>query len=323
MQKDCKLSPDDYVKVAGSDWPCYVDYCRGNMSKRLALEISKHENKFHAVEQHCAEIDQKNSEISIESTNNQHYSINLKWAIRYLLTCALPAVVAVCLFAYLGGTVEKFIILFFLFRIKKEFWVIVVHKWLCHNQFEPKPWARAVLLFVVVAGSRASPAFYVQSHWAHHQDQDTELDPYPPSWGLLNLMLLGGKYYKTYPLGRWLTASDIKFVFRNLLWLRLVYWTVIAFIDLDILILSFFFMNFYERFSNGLESYLYHDGHRTQQPIDKYPFIGYPIMLFLGSNWMHASHSKKPWQFDCSKSNPDLIDVESCFLRIFVATERT
>ena len=312
MQKDYQLSSCEYAKVAGSEWPSYTDYFKGKIDDQFVQEIKDYENKFY--------VDRKAN--SVTSINKKFYSINLKWAIRYLLTSAVPAAVAICLFAYLGGTIEKFIILFFLFRIKKEFWTIIVHKWLCHNQFEPKSWARPFLLFIVVIGSRGSPAYYVQSHWAHHRDHDTELDPYPPSWGLLNLMLLGGKYHKTYPLGRWLTAPDIKFVFRNLLWLRLIYWTAIAFIDLDILILSFFFMNFYERFSYGLESYLYHDGHQTQQPIDKYPFIGYPIILFLGSNWMHASHSNKPWQFDCSKSNPDLIDLESRFLRIFAATER-
>lgn len=312
MQKDYKLSSREYAKVAGSEWPSYTEYFGGKIDNRFVQEIKDWENKF------CAE----HAVNTVEVINKKFYSINLSWSLKYFLILLLPAAAAIWLFISLGGTLEKFIILFFLFRFKKEFWTIIVHKWLCHNQFDPKPWARPFLLFIVVVGSMASPARYVQSHWAHHQDQDTELDPYPPSWGLLNLILLGGKYCHTYPLGRWLTAPDIKFVFRNLLWLRLIYWTAIAFIDLDILILSFFFMGFYNKITYGLESYLYHDGHRTQQPIDNYPFIGYPIILFLGSNWLHESHSNRPWQFNCSKSNPDLIDLEYQFLRIFAANEK-
>lgn len=312
MQINYKLSSREYAKVAGSDWPLYADYIKGKINNQFIQEIEEYENKFYIEKQTN----------SVELINKKYHSMNLFRLSQYFLFSLLPAVIAVWLFVSIGGTLEKFIILFFFFRFKKEFWTIIVHKWLCHNQFEPKPWARTFLLFMIVVGSRASPTYYVQSHWAHHRDQDTELDPYPPTWGLLNLMLLNGKYYKTYPLGRWLIAPDIKFVLRNLVWLRIIYWTAIAFIDLDILILSFFFMNFYDRLSNGLESYLYHDGHNTQQPIDKYPFIGYPIILFLGSNWMHASHSNRPWQFNCSKSNPDLIDLEYQFLRIFAAHEK-
>ena len=80
-------------------------------------------------------------------------------------------------------------------------------------------------------------------------------------------------------------------------------------------------MGLYDSCTAGFESYLYHDGFRTGQPIDKYHFLGYPIVLFLGSNWMHKSHTDNPWVFNCSTINPKLIDLEYHLLKIFAEKE--
>lgn len=306
MQNNFKLSSKDYKILAGADWPTYSDYLQGKMNKRVSFEIQKFEQEI------C-------------SNTRPILQINVNYIFKYVLPNFILAVLALWLFFYLDGTIEKFILLFFVFRIKNYLWHIVVHKWLCHYQFEPKKWARPILLSFTVIGSRigtgASPIGFIKAHWCHHKNQDTEIDPYPVSWGLLNMMLIGEKPYKTYPLGRWLIAPDIKFVMRNWRILRLLYWTVFAFIDIHYFILSFVFMGLYDSCTAGFESYLYHDGFRTGQPIDKYHFLGYPIVLFLGSNWMHKSHTDNPWVFNCSTINPKLIDLEYHLLKIFAEKE--
>jgi fatty-acid desaturase len=236
----------------------------------------------------------------------------------------IPAILGLWLYFYLDGTIEKFIILFFLCRLLNILWVSINHKWLCHHQFEPKKWARPILLFFIVIGGfkRNDPTGFIKAHTAHHKDKDTVFDPYPPTWGFWNNALLGFRYYQTYPFGRWMVAPDIKFVFRNLMWLRIFYWTVIGLIDIHVFLLSFVFMEVYVRITGGIESFLYHDGFGTKQPVDRYAYLGYPIMLFLGESWIHGSHHDRPWVFNNGKENPKLIDIEYQLLRVFADTKQ-
>lgn len=324
MTQNYKLSQHDYEIVAGADWPSYADYFEGKMSKRIAIEVKKIEKTFHeniveaANELEILQQQKKQAEeLDINQINKDYHSLNLTFFIKFLFFPILPATIGIWIYFYLGGTFLKFIVLFFVFRFINLMYNACTHKWLCHNQFKPKIWARPVLLFFIVFAIRSNPMFWVKTHIAHHKDQDTVLDPYPPTWGFWNNALINAKYYHRYPVRRWLVAPDIKFVLRHMLLLRLLLWTTIACIDIDIFLLSFFFIEVYHRICGGIESFTYHDGFNTKRPIDKYPYLGYFIMLFLGDGWIHKSHHDKPWVFNNSKENPKLIDIEYQLLRMF------
>lgn len=312
MTQNYKLSQKDYEVLAGASWPCYTDYLDGKMTKRIAFEINKYERDFYEN----LFVTSKEKEVEkVGKINEEFYSINSKFLFRFLLFPALPAIIGLWLFFYLGGSFQKFILVFLLFRFANIMWISINHKWLCHHQFEPKLWARPILLFFIVVGIRTSPAVFIKAHIAHHRDIDTIYDPYPPTWGFLNNALVNFKYFKNYPFGRWMVAPDIKFVLRNMFWLRLLLWIVVALIDIDIFLLSFFFLEVYNRIGSGIESFTYHDGFKTKQPVDRYPYLGYFIMIFLGESWIHESHHKKPWVFN--NGNSKLIDIEYQLLRLF------
>lgn len=297
--KQIILSKYQYEIYAGSDWPSYYDYLLGKTDGAIALEIQK-------IEQDEIEHS-KRSQIELARQTNNKLTLNFKSIGFYFLTTWFPALLGISLFFYTEGTLLKFIFLFLCFRVVNIFSIIGLHRWLCHYQFEPKKWARPFLLYMIVLGARSNPGTWIKAHWAHHEDQDTELDPYPPSWGLLNLCVFKAKFHKRYPFGRWMIANDIKFVLRHICCLFILNCVILAMIDLHILyVLLFMFL--YDRTLMGLESYFYHDGNNTGAAHDGYKFLNYFIMIFMGTEWVHKSHHEKPWLLNFAFQRPDLID---------------
>lgn len=304
--KQIILSKHQYDIYAGSDWPSYTDYLQGKINNRIAEEIFQ-------TEQEEAEQNKKNI-LDLARQTNAKFVFTFVPLLKYLLTTWFPALLGVSLFYYSEGTLFKFLFLFFCFRAVNIFSIIALHRWLCHYQFEPKKWARLFLLYMIILGARSNPGTWIKAHWAHHEDQDTELDPYPPSWGLLNLCIFNAKFHKRYPFGRWIIASDIKFVLRNISWLFLLNCILLAIIDIHILYVLFF-MFLYDRTLMGFESYFYHDGNVTRKAQDQYKFLNYFIMFFMGTEWVHKSHHEKPWKFNFAYNRPDLIDLGYLFAK--------
>lgn len=308
------LTPAKYSELAGSDWPTYSDYAKGIKypSKEIELEILNFENENRAHYQ--------------EQTNKQRHESSHKNKMLFIWFSLIPAIIGTVLYFYLGGGILKFFVLFLCFRALNIFHILTVHRWLTHNQFESKFWARPILLWFSVAGAFIPPGRYVQSHWAHHKDSDTDLDPYPPTVGLINLSIGDYRNYKKYPFGRWIIAPDIKFVFRNfwLLWGLNV--AIFAYIDIDIFLLSFLFVRVYAIVDNGLSNFLLHDGFRTKLPVNsilsRYPIIGYTASLFFAIELLHAVHHGRPWIFNQAKHVPGAIDIGYWLMRPFAKTER-
>lgn len=311
MTKQHRLPQEKYAELAGEEWPSYHDYLAGKIPRRFQIEIStfEAESRKHLID---AVSKQNAKSATLKSPG---------FLIRVFLSVLLPAVVGTGLYFYLGGTLTKFFILFLCFRFLNIMYSLVIHRWLCHHMFEPKPWARPILLWIIVAGSWVNPGNWIRSHWAHHVDGDTELDPYPPTWGFLNLCLIGSRGYIKYPFNRWLVATDIKFVLRNILWLCILNAAFFAFIDFDIFLLSFLFIQLYAWIETGASNYLLHDGFHTKMPIN-YPVFGYFVSLFVAIESVHAVHTSNPWVFNQAKNVDGAIDIGYWLMRPFAATER-
>jgi hypothetical protein len=315
MKKIPKMSLEQYSELAGAEWPSFSDYIKGNItSKLIKLEISYHERQIYNE-------DKKNRIKYADEYNLKYKSFNKRFFIKYFLLVLFPAIVGTGLYFYLGGTLTKFLILFLCFRFLNILYTQVMHRWLCHHMFEPKKWARPFLLWIVVAGCHSHTGNWIRGHWSHHQDDGTELDPYPPSWGLLKLAFIVQRYWRPYPFGRWMTAPDIKFVLRNICWLWLINAAIFAYIDIDIFLLSFLFIQVYANLDDGISNFLLHDGFRTQQPVN-FPVFGYFGSLFVAIESVHIVHTTRPWIFNQAKNVPGAIDLGYLLMKPFAASER-
>jgi len=305
-----KLSKNEFKIYQGTDWPTYENYILDKVEPNIKLEIQKIEKEvfFDNVKfatQNFIEV--------ILSLFTFQFPI-----FRFCFLIAFPAIAGLFLFFSIGGSLLEFVALFFIFRFINVFSTLINHRWLCHYQFEPKFWARPLLLFFIILGTKtASPGNFIKSHWAHHTDMDTEHDPYPPTFGLLKLCIFVHQWHKTYRFGRWMCAKDIKFVFRNIFWLSIITWIIIGMISLKVLSMMLF-MILYDQIAHGIDTYYYHDGGKSNKPVDKYPFLGYFSILFLGTEWVHRSHHEKPWNLNFSKdSDTELIDLGYYILKPF------
>ena len=315
MQKIPRLSYEKYSELAGADWPSFGDYVHGKiLSDKIKEEIMLYEKEVHN--------DYKKRLFQFATEHNLKYcTFNFRFILKYFLTILLPALIGTTLYFYLGGTFDKFLILFLCFRLLNIMYTLTMHRWLCHHMFEPKKWSRPFLLWIIIAGCHSQTGNWIQGHWAHHKDGDTKLDPYPPTMGFLNLLLIGKQYHLKYPFGRWMIAPDIKFVLRNMIWLWLLNAVIFAYIDLDIFLLSFLFIRLYANAEDGASNFLLHDGFKSQLPVN-YPVFGYFISLFVGIESVHDVHTNKPWVFNQAKHVPGAIDVGYWLMKPFAATER-
>lgn len=315
MQKKYQLSYAKYVELAGEEWPSFPEYLQRKFpNKRIQIEISSYEKQVYD--------DERNNLIRIAQEQNSKFNtLNTRFLTRYFFFMILPALIGTGLYFYLGGTILKFLLLFLCFRFLNIMYTQVMHRWLCHHMFEPKPWARPILLWIAVAGCHSHTGGWIKGHWAHHQDDSTELDTYPPSWGLLNLALIVQRYHKNYPFGRWMTAPDIKFVLRNMHWLWIINAAVFAYIDIDILLLGFLFVLVYANLDDGISNFILHDGFKTQKPVN-FPVFGYFVSLFVGIESVHIVHTEKPWIFNQAKNVPGAVDIGYLLMKPFAATER-
>ncbi len=169
------------------------------------------------------------------------------------------------------------------------------HRLFCHNSFETSNFWRLFLMYTSVFSVYGSPIQWAATHQSHHDNADTERDPYPePSrWSVLWRV----KYRVTKSNGaasrRLIADSRQVFLHRNYAFILL------AGCALMLIVSPAFFTNAFlpglglSHLATRLHILLAHGGN---QPRDLW---GIEFLMPTGGEWYHRQHHNRPgaWRF--------------------------
>jgi stearoyl-CoA desaturase (delta-9 desaturase) len=113
------------------------------------------------------------------------------WATTRILTAWIITVIFVPWYVIQGESLILFLAVRVIAGFLSDLALIGRHRWLSHRSLEPRPWARILLLFSMIATPSTRPLHYVIAHRAHHRWSDTEWDPHSPGNLTLKQMWLG------------------------------------------------------------------------------------------------------------------------------------
>jgi stearoyl-CoA desaturase (delta-9 desaturase) len=212
--------------------------------------------------------------------------------LKFILIC-LFAIAGATLYVITGGTWQKALIVYVLLGMIKVTANVAYHRWLAHSYIEPGYIGKFVLLYSIVCGALVRPIHYVIGHRLHHRYPDTDNDPHPPSIGFWNSLIGNFNEVKT--------AISVKDVYRKkevvfvnnhfykLYFLNLLMWCLI---DIQVVFLSFLFLNLRQLISVTLFNYLGHGGSKElgAQNLPAY----YSYMLGWFGEQLHKNHHNDP-----------------------------
>ena len=278
------ISKEDYEIFAGADWPPYNEFVQNNRIEEPSIKI---------------EIDEflkaMNENYLAAKLAQQHKRANnLQTVVKFLSYSIVPAVVGLCLFAVNFSSWINF------FSILLAFWFVnllhnvAMHRWLSHEQFEPKWYVRPLLLWNLTLVGCWRPMTWVNTHKSHHFNTDTEFDPYPPSIGFWRLLFGLYQPHRDYQLTTELQQKDIQFVDKYYYWLYTANLIVFFLVDPNIVFLSFAFLKLYTYVNNAIQNWMLHGSDRNGQPSN------IPVLyefLFSGDG-LHKNHHEKPFAFN-------------------------
>lgn len=273
------VSKENYDVFAGSDWPPYDEFLQNTKIKKSNIKIEIDNFVALMFEKHLAKRKQKRKQ-------------TLKLSAIFFLVSVVPAIVGLCLFSFNSWT--NF------FSIVLGFWVVnllhnvAVHRWLSHEQFEPKWYVRPLLLWNLTLVGCWRPLGWVNTHKSHHFNTDTELDPYPPSIGLWRLIVGSYQSHRTYQLTKELQQKDIQLVDKYYFLLYTANLIVFFLIDPNIVFLSFAFLKLYTLVNNAFQNWMLHGSDQNGQPSN---ISVYYEFLFSGDG-LHKNHHEKPFTFN-------------------------
>ena len=283
------VTKERYEKLAGADWPSYEDY--------LAFKESSDPDI----------MDEMKDVLSKEINNwyndyQRHRLRNLKRFIfdgpmYHVWRAFIPGIIGLILFFYLGGTLTKFLIIALIGFICNFIYGVSLHRWLTHKQFEPKPWARPFLLFLVTLAGFGHVLVWTGVHLIHHKHSDQDSDPHPVKNGFMRTMLMVTNLDHAMlndPVFRRKFDKDITFVIKHFWKLHCLSLLVIALIDFDLFLLSFLLIKSVVVLQNGYINYFGHTG--KNNPAVKN--ISNKIAVFInGENW-HKNHHNDTKKFN-------------------------
>lgn len=220
--------------------------------------------------------------------------INIKYPVaKFLLFVILPAGVGLFLFVI---NFTSWTNLFFILLI---FWCIsflhhiTLHRWLTHEQFEPRSFVRPLLLYNLTLVGGALPLQWVDAHKSHHFFPDTEFDPYPPSLGPWKLLTGQAQTHKNFKLTKELQKKDIQFVNKYYYWIYMANLVLFFLIDPNIVFLSFVFLKLYTSVVNACMNWILHGSALNGKPTNVSAF--YNIICYGDS--LHKNHHETPSVF--------------------------
>lgn len=166
------------------------------------------------------------------------------------------------------------------------------HRWLCHNHFQPKPWARKFILFCCVISGLGPPGHHVVAHINHHAKSDTPDDTHSPKYLSFFQIFLGQyktpKHLKPMQLKSFLKQKDAVFVTQY-------YWQlyiIAAFVHLLVSpwLLIWLAFNYTHGFlAFNIQNYFGHSG-KKGIPTEIHPVVNF---LMLGEG-LHSHHHRAP-----------------------------
>lgn len=275
------VSKDDYEVFAGSNWPSYDEFIEKIKIKNpnIKIEIDNFVMMMH--DQHLVRQEQQRKKI-------KHNSF------KFLLTLLGPAVLGLFLFVFNFSSWANFFFLLLTFWFINLLHNVTVHRWLSHEQFEPKWYFRPLLLWNLTLVGCWRPLDWVKWHKSHHFNADTESDPYPPGIGFWRLLFGPHQSYCDYRPTKELQRKDIQFVDKYYFWLYTANLIVFFFIDPNIVFLSLIFLRFYTVLSNACQNWIMHGADRNGQPTNV------PVLyeLVFSGDALHKNHHEKPFLFN-------------------------
>lgn len=211
------------------------------------------------------------------------------------LFMVLPAVVGLFLFVINFSSWTNLFCILLIFWLINFFNHVTLHRWLTHEQFEPRSLVRPVLLYSLTLVGNIRPLDWVQAHKSHHFFPDTKFDPYPPSLGLWTLLTGVMQWPKGIKL-RFTTElhkKDIQFVHKYYFWIYIVNLVLFFLIDPNIVFLSFVFLKFYSLVIGACMNWILHGSSLHGKPTNVSAFYN---CICYGDN-MHENHHKNPSVF--------------------------
>lgn len=212
--------------------------------------------------------------------------------LKFILLC-LCSLVGVILYVKTGGTWQKALLVYIGLSVIKSTANVAYHRWLAHNYIEPGRLGKFFLLYSIVCGALVRPVHYVIGHRLHHRYPDTDNDPHTPIIGFWNSLIGNFNDVKaTVSVKDLYRKKEIMFVnthFYKLYFLNLIVWCLI---DVQVVFLSFLFLNFRQLLSVTLFNYLGHGGKR--QPGAQNLPAYYSYMLGWYGEQLHKNHHDDP-----------------------------
>ena len=273
------VSEEDYAVSAGADWPSYDKFLQNTDIENSDIKIEIDNFVKFMLEKHLAKQKQERKK-------------NQKLLVIFFLFSVVPAVVGLCLFSF-SSWINLFSILL-IFWLVNLLHNITLHRWLSHEQFEPKWYVRPLLLWNLTLVGCWRPLRWVDTHKSHHFNTDTELDPYPPSIGLWRLIIGSYQFHRTYQLTKELQQKDIQLVDKYYFWLYTANLIMFFLIDPNIVFLSFAFLKLYTIVNNAFQNWMLHGSDRDGQPSN----ISVLYEFLFSGDGLHKNHHEKPYAFN-------------------------
>jgi len=275
------VSKEDYEIFAGTEWPSYEEFVQNTKIKKssIAAEIKNFVElmyKKHLTKQ----IEEP------KKTKNVFFN--------FLVSLAIPAIIGLSLFAFNFTSWTNFFCILLVFWFVNLLHNVTLHRWLSHEQFEPKWYFRPLLLWNLTLVGCWQPLEWVVRHKSHHFNTDTEFDPYPPSIGFWRLLVGPHQSHRDYQLTTELQQKDIQFVDKYYYWLYTANLIVFFLVDPNIVFLSFAFLKLYTCVNNAIQNWMLHGSDRNGQPSN----ISVLYEFLFSGDGLHKNHHEKPFAFN-------------------------
>lgn len=209
---------------------------------------------------------------------------------KFMLFMILPAVIGLFLFVINFSSWTNLFFILLIFWLINLLHHVTLHRWLTHEQFEPRSYIRPLLLYNLTLVGCYWPLKWVDAHKSHHFFPDTKSDPYPPSIGLWRQIVAQMQLIKHFKLTKELQKKDIQFVNKYYFWIYIANLIVFFLIDPNIVFLSFAFLKLYTQVNHGFMNWVLHGSALDGKPSNVSSFYD---IIFSGDS-LHKNHHEKP-----------------------------
>jgi stearoyl-CoA desaturase (delta-9 desaturase) len=305
------VSEERYNLLAGAEWPSYDNF----------LDYKESDNKQIYNEM------QATLGVEIHNCYKDHRSQQLRelkktvfrGPMEHVWSAFIPGIIGAWLFFYLGGSATAFAIIAAICFVLNFIYGVALHRWLTHNQFTPRAWARPFLLFLIVLAGFGHVLAWTSMHLIHHKHSDKDRDPHPVSNGFLYTVLMVTNLHpdtKDDPVFRRKLDPDVSFVMKHFWKLHVGSLLAIAIINFKFFLLSFLLIKSVVVLQNGLINYFGHTSKHRPQVANISNWLAFFIN---GENW-HKNHHDDTKRFN--QADVGRIDFGYYAVKLFAKNER-